>query len=52
MPIAYLLGRHGFHGTMLHVSPAVIDPLPDTETLVDWGLDLLAALVVAHANGE
>lgn len=41
VPIAYLLGRHEFHGLMLHVSPAVLDPRPDTETLVDWALELL-----------
>lgn len=41
VPVAYLTGRHGFHGLDLHVTPAVLDPRPDTETLVDWALDLL-----------
>jgi release factor glutamine methyltransferase len=41
-PMAYLLGEREFHGLMLHVSPAVLVPRPDTETLVDWALELLA----------
>ncbi|MGY0202023.1 peptide chain release factor N(5)-glutamine methyltransferase [Leptothrix sp. BB-3] len=41
-PVAYLTGWHGFHGLELQVTPAVLDPRPDTETLVDWALDLLA----------
>jgi release factor glutamine methyltransferase len=42
-PLAYILGEREFHGLRLHVSPAVLDPRPDTETLVDWALELLAA---------
>ncbi|MCK6426319.1 MAG: peptide chain release factor N(5)-glutamine methyltransferase [Burkholderiaceae bacterium] len=41
-PMAYLLGERGFHGLTLQVGPAVLDPRPDTETLVDWALELLA----------
>jgi release factor glutamine methyltransferase len=41
-PVAYLTGWRGFHGLELKVSPAVLDPRPDTETLVDWALELLA----------
>jgi release factor glutamine methyltransferase len=40
-PVAYLLGEREFHGLMLQVSPAVLVPRPDTETLVDWALELL-----------
>jgi release factor glutamine methyltransferase len=40
-PLAYLLGEREFHGLMLQVSPAVLVPRPDTETLVDWALELL-----------
>lgn len=40
-PMAYLLGEREFHGLMLHVTPDVLVPRPDTETLVDWGLELL-----------
>lgn len=43
-PLAYLLGEREFHGLTLQVSPAVLVPRPDTETLVDWGLDLLATM--------
>lgn len=46
MPLAYLLGEREFHGLMLQVSPAVLVPRPDTETLVDWALAQLAALAV------
>ncbi len=42
VPLAYLTGQHEFYGLMLQVSPAVLDPRPDTETLVDWALDCLA----------
>ncbi len=41
-PLAYVLGEQAFHGLVLQVSPAVLIPRPDTETLVDWALDLLA----------
>jgi release factor glutamine methyltransferase len=42
-PLAYLLGEREFHGLLLQVSPDVLIPRPDTETLVDWALDLLPA---------
>ncbi|NRF66657.1 peptide chain release factor N(5)-glutamine methyltransferase [Aquincola sp. S2] len=42
VPLAYLLGEREFHGLMLRVTPDVLDPRPDTETLVDWALELLA----------
>lgn len=41
-PLAYLLGEREFHGLMLRVTPDVLVPRPDTETLVDWALELLA----------
>jgi release factor glutamine methyltransferase len=40
-PLAYLVGQKEFHGLSLSVSPAVLVPRPDTETLVDWALELL-----------
>ena len=43
-PLAYLLGQREFHGLMLQLSPAVLVPRPDTETLVDWALELLPHL--------
>lgn len=41
-PIAYLTGQREFYGLPLHVDARVLDPRPDTETLVDWALDVLA----------
>lgn len=41
-PFAYLVGEREFHGLALQVSPSVLVPRPDTETLVDWALELLA----------
>lgn len=40
VPLAYCLGRREFHGLMLKVTPDVLDPRPDTETLVDWALEV------------
>lgn len=47
-PLAYLLGEREFHGLTLQVTPAVLVPRPDTETLVDWALDLLPSFETAH----
>ena len=41
VPMAYLLGKREFHGLTLTITPDVLDPRPDTETLVDWALDVL-----------
>lgn len=41
-PVAYLTGERYFHGLALQVDARVLDPRPDTETLVDWALDVLA----------
>jgi release factor glutamine methyltransferase len=43
-PLAHLTGVQAFHGLLLQVTPATLIPRPDTETLVDWALELLAAL--------
>lgn len=51
-PVAYLTGWRGFHGLELRVSPAVLDPRPDTETLVDWALELLAGEMVDIATPQ
>ena len=42
-PIAYITGRKEFFGLSLQVDARVLDPRPDTETLVDWALTLLPA---------
>ena len=41
-PVAYLTGCKSFYGLPLAVDARVLDPRPDTETLVDWALELLA----------
>ncbi len=41
-PLAYLVGEREFHGLALRVTPDVLVPRPDTETLVDWALAWLA----------
>lgn len=43
-PLAYLVGHKEFYGLELAVDPRVLVPRPDTETLVEWALDVLAAL--------
>lgn len=40
-PIAYVVGRREFYGLSLKVTPAVLIPRPDTETLVEQALKLL-----------
>ena len=41
VPLAYIVGEREFHGIALGVTPAVLDPRPDTETLVDWAVELI-----------
>lgn len=43
-PVAYLLGQKEFFGLPLQVDARVLVPRPDTETLVQWALDLLPGL--------
>lgn len=40
-PLAYLVGEREFHGLALRVTSAVLIPRPDTETVVDWAIELL-----------
>lgn len=42
-PLAYLVGSKEFFGLELQVDARVLVPRPDTETLVQWSLDLLQA---------
>lgn len=54
-PLAYLTGYKAFYGLELQVSPNVLVPRPDTETLVDWVLELLpsnAARVLDLGTGS
>ena len=39
-PLAYLTGVQAFHGLDFQVTPDVLVPRADTETLVDWALSL------------
>jgi release factor glutamine methyltransferase len=43
-PIAYILGRKGFHNIELLVAPGVLIPRPETELLVDIALSEIAKL--------
>ncbi len=40
-PLAYITGTKEFFGLPLQVDPRVLDPRPDTETLVEWALEHL-----------
>ena len=46
-PMAYLIGSQDFYGLELHVDARVLVPRPDTETLVDWALEVLPATASA-----
>ncbi|MCZ8092374.1 MAG: peptide chain release factor N(5)-glutamine methyltransferase [Acidovorax sp.] len=48
-PVAYLTGRKEFYGLPLQVDARVLDPRPDTETLVDWALEVIAPLTSPRA---
>ena len=47
LPLAYVLGEKEFHGLRLRLSRDTLIPRADTETLVDWALELLPGLGVA-----
>ena len=40
-PVAYITGRKELWGLTLAIDARVLDPRPDTETLVDWALAIL-----------
>jgi release factor glutamine methyltransferase len=42
-PLAYLTGIKAFYGLTLAVDHRVLDPRADTETLVDWALEVMDA---------
>ena len=42
-PLAYIVGSKAFFGLELQVDARVLVPRPDTETLVQWSLDILLA---------
>ncbi len=41
-PLAYIVGQKEFYGISLSVDSRVLIPRPDTETLVEWSLEILA----------
>lgn len=43
-PVAYLTGHKEFYGLSLRVDARVLDPRPDTETLVDWALEIISPM--------
>ena len=43
-PIAYLIGKRGFHDIELYVAPGVLIPRPETELLVEIGLQEIERL--------
>jgi release factor glutamine methyltransferase len=42
-PLAYITGHKEFFGLPLQVDARVLDPRPDTETLVEWALEHMPA---------
>lgn len=49
-PLAYVIGEREFHGLLLQLTPDVLIPRPETELLVDWALELLAAAVPGNTH--
>lgn len=43
-PLAYIVGSKAFFGLNLQVDPRVLIPRPDTETLVNWSLEVLRSM--------
>lgn len=43
-PVAYIAGYKEFYGLDLQVDARVLVPRPDTETLVDWALEVLEVI--------
>ena len=50
-PVAYIRRRRAFRTLELEVSPAVLIPRPETETLVDVALEALAGVPVRAGTG-
>jgi len=49
-PLAYITGHKEFFGLDLRVDARVLVPRPDTETLVEWALELLAPAPIDAAS--
>ncbi|MEQ1806123.1 MAG: peptide chain release factor N(5)-glutamine methyltransferase [Burkholderiaceae bacterium] len=51
-PLAYLTGEKEFCGLLLHVGPAVLIPRPETEHLVQWGVEILRERLAAIGEAQ
>ena len=47
-PLAYITGVKEFFGLQLHIDRRVLDPRPETETLVEWALTCVADTSKPH----
>lgn len=52
VPLAYLRGTQEFYGLPFTVSPATLIPRPETELLVDFARERLAARLRSHPESE
>ena len=50
-PVAYITGHKEFYGLSLQVDARVLVPRPDTETLLEWALEVLPAHTT-HASAS
>jgi release factor glutamine methyltransferase len=50
-PVAYLLGEKEFNGLALEVDRSVLVPRPETELLVEWACEAVAALTSERSRG-
>lgn len=51
-PVAQILGRRAFFGRMFRVTPDVLDPRPDTETLIEAALSAPATRILDIGTGS
>lgn len=51
-PVAQIVGQRHFWGRVFRVTPDVLDPRPDTETLVEWALKEPAQKVLDLGTGS
>jgi release factor glutamine methyltransferase len=51
-PVAYVVGHKEFYGLRLVVDKRVLDPRADTETLVEWALELLPESTAVRAGSN
>ena len=47
-PLAYITGVKEFFGLQLHINKRVLDPRPETETIVEWALTCVADTSSPH----